>query len=235
MLSRKVAGVIESRAELVQGEQETVPEGPQLLRERAYGALRQRINTLYYRPGAYLNETMICTDLGIGRTPVHMALERLALEGLVEILPRKGVIVASISFDEMKQVNETRRLVEPPAAALAARWATDAEVERMCDIVRQAREVPMHDTESLMNLDSQLHNTLADATRNRILAAVLKGLHEKSLRNWYISLSDRDQRQRVADEHDELIEAIVARDPDEAQRLMAAHIDSFKQRVESVA
>jgi len=216
-------------------EQGLTGEAGQLLRERAYEALRQRINTLHYRPGAYLNETMICTDLGIGRTPVHMALERLALEGLVEILPRKGVIVASISFDEMKQVNETRRLVEPPAAALAARWATDSEIMRMHDIVRQAREAPMHDTELLMNLDSQLHSTLADATRNRILATVLKGLHERSLRNWYLALSNRDQRQKVADEHDQLIEAITARNPEEAQRLMAAHIDSFKQRVESGA
>lgn len=205
----------------------------QSLRDKAYDAIRLRINTLEYRPGAYINEAMICDELDIGRTPVHLAIERLALEGLVEVMPRKGVIVAPVSFDEMKQINETRRMIEPPAAALAARWATEAELKLLKQIGAATKKVAPHDTKSLMDLDRELHTTIADATRNRVLAAVLKGLHERSLRNWYISLSDARQRETVGEEHAEIIDRIVARDPDGAERVMIAHIDSFKRRADS--
>lgn len=204
----------------------------QSLRDKAYETIRQRIITLEFRPGAYINEAMICEQLGIGRTPVHMAIERLSLEGLVEVMPRKGIIVAPLSFDEMKQINETRRMVEPPAAALAAQWATDDEIATLTGIAAAARLVPVHDTKTLMELDSQLHNTIADATRNRILASVLKGLHERSLRNWYISLSDPEQREKVAVEHDEVTSAIRSRDPIRAESVMREHIDSFKRRTD---
>lgn len=204
----------------------------QSLRDKAYETIRQRIITLEFRPGAYINEAMICEQLGFGRTPVHMAIERLALEGLVEVMPRKGIIVAPLSFDEMKQINETRRMIEPPAAALAAQWASDDEIAMLDGIVRAARQVPVHDTKSLMELDSQLHSTIADATRNRVLASVLKSLHERSLRNWYISLSDPDQRAKVADEHDEITSAIRSRDPAKAESVMRDHIDSFKRRAD---
>lgn len=204
----------------------------QSLRDKAYETIRQRIITLEFRPGAYINEAMICEQLGFGRTPVHMAIERLALEGLVEVMPRKGIIVAPLSFDEMKQINETRRMIEPPAAALAAQWASDDEIAILEGIVMAARQVPVHDTNSLMELDSQLHSTIADATRNRVLASVLKSLHERSLRNWYISLSDPGQRAKVADEHDEITSAIRSRDPVKAERMMRDHIDSFKRRAD---
>ena len=61
------------------------------LREQAYVEIKRRINRLEYRPGAYLNEALISRQLKIGRTPVHQALDRLMLEGLVQVIPRKGV------------------------------------------------------------------------------------------------------------------------------------------------
>jgi DNA-binding GntR family transcriptional regulator len=63
------------------------------LREQAYLEIKRRINRLEYRPGAYLNEALISRQLKIGRTPVHQALDRLMLEGLVQVIPRKGVVV----------------------------------------------------------------------------------------------------------------------------------------------
>lgn len=207
----------------------------QSLRDQAYEIIKRRIITLAYHPGAYINEAMICDDLGIGRTPVHLALERLALEGMVEIMPRKGLIVTPISFDEMQQINEARRLIEPAAAGLAARWASDAELEAMKRIVAAAREVRLHDTERLMELDRLFHSAIADATRNRVLAPMLKALHERSLRNWYISLSDEGRRENVAAEHEEILGAILTRDAAVAEAAMRSHIDSFKERAEGLA
>ena len=66
---------------------------PLSLRDRAYAEIKRRINRMDYRPGAYLNEAQISRVLKIGRTPVHQALDRLMLDGQVQVIPRKGVIV----------------------------------------------------------------------------------------------------------------------------------------------
>jgi DNA-binding GntR family transcriptional regulator len=197
------------------------------LRDIAYEEIKRRIITLAYQPGAYINEAGICLDLQIGRTPVHMALERLAIEGMVEVIPRKGVIVRPISVDEIRSIVEARLLNEPSAARLAATRATGEELDRLRAIAKQARETPLHDTEVLMQLDRQLHATIAEATRNRVLGQILNTLHERSLRHWFMSLSDARHEERVADEHDDIVAAIASRDPQRAEQAMRDHIDSF--------
>jgi GntR family transcriptional regulator, rspAB operon transcriptional repressor len=67
---------------------------PLSLRDRAYLEIKRRINRLEYRPGAYLNEAQISRQLKVGRTPAHQAHDRLMLEGLIQVIPRKGVVVA---------------------------------------------------------------------------------------------------------------------------------------------
>src|SRR5690606_8086580 len=108
---------------------------PPSLRARAYGEIKRRIITLQYRPGEYLNEAMISDQLGIGRTPVHQALDRLMLEDMVEVIPRKGVIVRPVSLDEVLQLVEVRLVNETHCAALAAQRATEAEIEHMAAIL----------------------------------------------------------------------------------------------------
>src|SRR5581483_3676924 len=74
------------------------------LADTAYAALKEKIVKLYFLPGQYLNEGALCELLGVGRTPVHQALQRLQLEGLVEVMPRKGVIVQPGSIPEILKI-----------------------------------------------------------------------------------------------------------------------------------
>ncbi|MEQ1935422.1 MAG: GntR family transcriptional regulator [Fimbriimonadaceae bacterium] len=198
------------------------------LRDVAYEEIKRRIITLAYQPGAYVNEAQICQDLGIGRTPVHMALERLANDGMIDILPRKGAIVRSVSLDEINSIIEARLFNEPAAARLAAERAT--EVERLKVIAKEAHSrTHRRDIEGLMQLDRDFHSTIADATRNRVLAQILKSLHERALRLWFISLSDKKRQEKVADEHDDILAAIASKNGDRAERVMREHIVSFSQ------
>lgn len=197
------------------------------LRRQAYEAIKRRIITLAYRPGTYLNEAQICEDLGIGRTPVHMAVERLMLEDLVQVMPRKGIIVKPLSLDEMQAITEARRINEPPVAALAAVRASDEELKRMRNLIRQVKITPSHKIEQLMELDREIHSLITAAARNRVLAQILSNLHDRSLRHWFVSLSDPARQQRVAEEHDSVVRALEARDPVAAEALMRAHIDSL--------
>ena len=84
-----------------------VQSGPHIsLRDIAYTEILRRIITLRYKPGAYINEAQVCADLNIGRTPVHMALERLSRDGMIEVMPRKGAIIRAISLDDVMAVIE---------------------------------------------------------------------------------------------------------------------------------
>lgn len=197
------------------------------LRDVAYEEIKQRIITLHYRPGAYINEAKICKELDIGRTPVHMAIDRLSLESMVEIIPRKGVIVRPVSVEDLKQVVETRLINEPLAAGLASVRATDEELRRLRKIAEKGRAAKRHDVMQLMELDREFHATIANSTRNAILAQILKNLHERSLRQWFIALSDARRQKEIADEHEEIIASIASRNPKTAEAVMRSHINSF--------
>src|SRR6478672_2854970 len=93
-------------------------DAPASLRDEAYGAIKHRIITCEFRPGEYVNELQLSALLKIGRTPVHQALDRLMVEGMVEVIPRKGVIVRPVSLNEVLQIIEVRLINEPFGARL---------------------------------------------------------------------------------------------------------------------
>jgi DNA-binding GntR family transcriptional regulator len=148
------------------------------------------------------------------------------MDGLVEVVPRKGIIVRPVSIDEVRSINEARLFNEPPAARLAAQRATGAELVRLQSIVELSRSVSQGDPEDLMELDRQFHATIAEATKNLVLANILRSLHERSLRHWFISLSGENRDAKVAAEHAEIASAILSRDGDKAERVMREHIES---------
>src|SRR5262245_26168466 len=104
------------------------PEAASSLRNEAYDAIKRRIITCAFRPGEYINELQLSSLLEIGRTPVHQALDRLMVEGMVEVIPRKGVMVKPVSLNEMLQVIEVRLINEPFGARIAAEHANDADL-----------------------------------------------------------------------------------------------------------
>jgi len=205
---------------------------PRSLRSRAYEEIKRRIITLAYAPGEYLNEALISEQLGIGRTPVHQALDRLMLEGMIEIIPRKGVIVRPVSLDEFLQLTEVRLINEPYCAKLAAERATADEIAAMRALLDRARDhVDTRDVEGLMALDRDFHASISRAARNKVLAEILLGLHERSLRFWFISLSDEHHHTRVQSEHEAVFEAIRARDGSGAEAAVRAHIESSRENI----
>src|SRR5262245_45784482 len=90
---------------------------PQSLQHSAYREIKRRIVTAVYRPAEQINTGQICAQLRIGRTPVHLAIHRLETEGLIEILPRRGIIVKPIDSAEMLEMIEERYMNEQEVAA----------------------------------------------------------------------------------------------------------------------
>lgn len=136
---------------------------PQLsLTERAYAEIKQRIITLGYRPGQFLNESTICGQLAIGRTPVHEALHRLKLEGLVEIIPRKGILVRPDSLNDVIALLDARLVVEAHSIGLAAERASAAVLAKLSDLLRRSqRTIASGSMAEFMALDVQFHGERA--------------------------------------------------------------------------
>ena len=202
------------------------------LRNAAYEAIKHRIVTCTFRPGEYINELQLSANLKIGRTPVHQALHRLMIEGMVEVIPRKGVIVKPVSLYDVLHIIEVRLINEPFAARLAAEQANDADLAELTAVVNRAEHwATLRNIENMMLLDREFHLLIAKAAKNDILAEVLRTLHERSLRFWFISLNAPAQYQSVLIEHECILAAVRQRKPDEAQLAMRVHIESFRKNV----
>lgn len=205
---------------------------PQSLRDLAYEAIKYRIITCAFKPGEYVNEARVAAVLGLGRTPVHQAIDRLMLEGMVQVIPRKGVIVKPVSLDEVMQIIEARFIVEPQGVRLTAERADENDIAVLTDILARAQQwTAVRNVEQMMLLDREFHLVLVRAARNDVFADILRKLHERSLRFWFISLTDIGHHGAVQQEHQAILQAIRDRDLDAAEAAMRQHIDSFRNNV----
>ena len=100
------------------------------LKTQAYNTIRQKIVTCEYAPGTFLNEELLTTELGLSRTPVRDALSRLEQEGLIEIKPKKGIIVMPLSINTINMIFEVRQLYEP---YILLNYGNALSVERLKD------------------------------------------------------------------------------------------------------
>jgi DNA-binding GntR family transcriptional regulator len=202
------------------------------LRDIAYDLIKHRITTCAYKPGEYLNEALVSTTLGIGRTPVHQAIDRLKVEGLVEVMPRKGIIVKPISLDEVMQIIEVRLLNECYGVRLAATRANQTEKDQLASVLARSKEgMASRDNEQMMMLDREFHGILAQASRNDVLGEQLGRLHDRSLRFWIISLNAPGHLQKVYEEHEAIMTAICDHDADAAEQAMRLHIEDFRRNI----
>jgi DNA-binding GntR family transcriptional regulator len=156
----------------------------------------------------------------------------LHIEGLVDVQPRRGIVVRPINLDEVMEIIEVRLLNECFAVRLAADRASSAEIVAIRQVrLRADQAVTAGDVEHMMLLDRDFHRLIARAAHNTVLADVLLKLHERSLRLWFISLGAPDHQTSVQEQHDQIWQAISHRDPNAAEAAMRAHIDAFRQNV----
>ncbi len=187
------------------------------LTEKAYKELEELIVTLALPPGQVLSESGIAKHLGIGRTPVREALQQLAREGLVAILPRRGVIVSEINVRNQLELLRVRREVERLMARLAAERATPQQHREFAEIAEaMRRSADARDDIAFMRLDQQLNALLAVACRNDYARRAMGLMQGLSRRFWYMHYKQVLDLPRCANLHAELAAAIGAGDRDAA-------------------
>ena len=204
----------------------------QSLSDVAYEELKHRIITLQYEPGSYLNEAMLSDDLEIGRTPVHHAVRRLTHEGLIEMIPRKGLIVKPISLQEVSEIIDVRLVNEIYCAEQACRKMTGTTAQDLRDILDRAEQFAQDDDiQSQMMLDREFHEKIAQTAGNQVLADILRNLHERSMRIWFVSLNNSTHADRVRSDHRVIVDALESGNPAQAGEAMRDHILAFKRNI----
>jgi DNA-binding GntR family transcriptional regulator len=162
----------------------TTPGGT--LTDAVYQQLEAMIVTLQLPPGAVLSEVELGNKLGVSRTPVGAALQRLAREGLVTILPRRGIVVTDVSLSDQIRVLELRREISRFMARVGARRATPAERAQLEAIARNLlKAAKASDEEALMRVDKEFHDLFAACTRNPFACSTMDALDSQARRFWY--------------------------------------------------
>ncbi len=197
------------------------------LEERVFDTLEEEILSGELKSGAALTELALSERLGVSRTPVRGALQRLADEGLVDMLPNKGAVVVGVTERDLVDIYNIRMRLEGLAARTAAERMSDEDKKRLSDSVDLAEfYIRKNDFEHLKELDTEFHRIIYAATGNRMLSKMLTGMH-KSIKSYRKkSLSVEGRHERSLKEHKDILRAIQMGDGEAADRLTYAHISA---------
>jgi DNA-binding GntR family transcriptional regulator len=166
--------------------------GPRLepvasLTERAYRELEEQIVTLRLAPGSPVSEASLSKRLGIGRTPVREALQRLARERLVVILPRRGILVSEVNVRTQMRLLEVRRVLERLLAKAATRRSEDAQRQQFAELAKGMEAAArVSDDLAFMRLDRAFNQLMLEAARNEFAHSAMALINGLSRRFWYI-------------------------------------------------
>ena len=198
--------------------------GPSTKADQAYLSLRRAIVVGQIPGDEALDEGALMQQLGTGRTPIREALKRLALEQFIVWPPRRTPYVRDLSVKDLHRLYESRMQLERPAARLAATRATSEqldEVQRLGDEVR--RTARAGDVYANIEADHALHIAITRGADNRFLTEAVDRLNCGSLRLWYVA-HQRLGLHDVADTHQQIIDALLTRDPQVAEQAVRDHI-----------
>jgi DNA-binding GntR family transcriptional regulator len=205
-----------------------------LASKKAYHLIKEKIITLELAPSSVIDEQALMKELGLGRTPIREALQRLGAEGLVNIVPRRGMFVTDISITDLQKIFEVRTVLTGFSARLAAQRATTDQIAQMERVLRDLEQVQSGDYRVLIDIDRRFQRLLYQAAGNDILAESLDRLYDLSLRIWYLVLHQLGDVRDAIEQHRQVAEALKARDGARAEALIQQHIVQFQQKIKAV-
>lgn len=202
------------------------------LRDVVFNTLRQAILRGELKPGERLMEIQLANKLGVSRTPIREAIRKLELEGLVLMIPRRGAEVAEITERNLRDVLEVREALEELSVKLACEHATQAQIEEMKQAAQVFKEsLSGDDVTRIAEADVAFHDAINMATDNQKLIQILNNLREQMYRYRMEYLKDRQSHSVLVREHEEILNALCARDAEKALDVTIAHIERQRDHI----
>ncbi|HEY0185925.1 MAG TPA: GntR family transcriptional regulator [Cellulomonas sp.] len=201
--------------------------------EAAYQRLRGLVRDGTYDPGDVLSENALAAELGMSRTPVREAVSRLTHEGLLVRLPRRGVVITTLSVEDVRDLYSVREALEAMCARTAAVSMPEDEVRGLRDQLDQADRLVAEGISwrEYRKVDRQFHATLWAAGRNKRAESLLDASHDAAILDpWFHKIADMSgQSARSVREHTAIVEAIEAHDPQAAAAAASEHAQSYQR------
>lgn len=203
-----------------------------LLTDRAYERIKHDIITCAIAPGTEITEPQLCTHYRLGKAPVRMALNRLAHDGLLRAIPRRGYMVTPITLKDIQDVFELRLMLEPAAARMAA-GKVDAQRLRVLDEACRHgyQSTDIKSITRFLEANTALHVAIAQATGNCRLAAMVAQLLDQMMRLLHLGLGLRNRSQEMQHEHRALVKALSRGDGETAERISREQIEAARSMV----
>ncbi len=197
---------------------------------QAYERMEEMIITLELAPGSRISETRMSQHLGLGRTPVREAMQRLAREGNLRILPRAGAIVSEIDVADQFKLIEFRREVERFVTIRAARLADAATRATFTRLARQFQEAAETGSGTLfIDTDREFNLLIVATADNKYAEAAMALIQAQTRRFWYLTFNRFGELDKVAPAHARIAEAIAANDEEAARAAFDALIDYVEE------
>jgi DNA-binding GntR family transcriptional regulator len=199
------------------------------LSDKVYDRLKRMILSGRLKQQASLSERMLASLLSVSRAPVREAIQELEREGLVIVLPRSGLLIRRLSFDEVRELYEIRQALEGMAAYLCAGRAPEPALTAARTQLRRlaARRNPDH--AAIQKASAAFHRTLFDVAGNRQLKALYDSVEPRIQLNLRLTaVHDTSRIEQSLREHLAIVDAIIAKDGEKAESLMRQHLENGK-------
>lgn len=196
----------------------------QPLNVRIYENLKAAIIKGDLQAGNRLTETEVAKQMKVSPTPVREAFRRLAAEGLVKIVPWKGVVIQSFSDDEVKESYQCREALEVLAVRLAAENFDEQGIEKLHGLLDQSFKA--ESGTEIVQLNSEIHSLIIEYARNAKLKTLLDLVSDVIFHDRNISAYNSSRREEINAEHLEILYALKEKDADKAEKAMRVHIQN---------
>ena len=195
------------------------------LHEQVAHRLRQMLVEGRIAPGAKLNERTLCELLSVSRTPLREAIKMLAAEGLVELLPNRGAIAVALTEADVLDTFEVMAGLEAQSGELAARRITDTELTEIKALhFEMMAAYTRRDLSGYYRLNAQIHQAINTAARNPVLSATYNRVNARLQALRFRSNQDGDKWTAAVREHEQMVAALEARDPQAMRTVLLAHL-----------
>lgn len=193
--------------------------------ERVYVALRHQILAGELKPNQRLVEMQLAGQFGLSRTPVREALKRLSAEGLVAVDPIRGTVVRHVDAAEVEGIYAIREALDGLAARLAATHGSEGDIAKL-KLISELMQESAHagHREAIVQINIMFHEVLYSASHNERLAAMARSLQDAVRQYSSLVFTDPSRVVEVISEHEAIVTAIEAHDPDRAEAACRGHM-----------
>lgn len=206
----------------------------EILPEKIFKVLRNRIIYMEYPPGKLLSEKELCQEFKVSRTPLREAIKKLEDMKLVTVIPRYGSYVSAIDINEIRCAFEVKINLEGLAGEIAAKRITPDKLNELKTLIEKLdNSVKEESHRSLIEIDTHFHELIYEAAQNPILKEILENLHGRCARLWNSALAAMIPIETILEQLKNIYAALEKRDAQKVKQMMEDHVRYFINQIKN--